>query len=503
MPIDTSVPYSDGWWLQRLYNQLRVQRSECDELWDRYKGDAPLPTVNKNQADAVRWFIGQSRTNFERLIVNAVLSRLRIRGIRTAADDDEGGDIEAFKQWKRSRGKLWSRDAHKYALAMRRGYVVVGKDDRDNLLVTAEDPRQMTAIVDPVNPGRVLAALKLFYDDAHQQDVAYLFLPGRVMVARRDRNVAMPLAGGQFHPQVFFWDTDVLADDGSLISAGASDEPEWLQETAELPALCPVVVFENEDGLAEFEPHIPALDRIAKQILDRMTIATVQAFKQRAMKGLPQKDPKTGETIDYDAIFVADPGAVWNIPASVEIWESGAVDLSPILQAIRDDIKDLAATSGTPLYSITPDAAQGSAEGASLQRETLSFKVESRQDHWEIQHEAVAELMFRTAGDAERGKPGTVEIMWAPVDRPSMSERANAIAQTKGIVPRYHQLTEIWGMDPAMADRAITQLAADSKMDAAMAAASAPAPAPAQQPQAASAPAPDRRQQPRETAPNP
>jgi hypothetical protein len=102
VPIDTTVPYSDGWWLQRLHNQLRVQRIECQKLWDRYEGDAPLPTVNKNQAEAVRWFIGQSRTNWERLIVAAVLSRLRIRGIRTAKDNDEGGDVEGSRPGRSS-----------------------------------------------------------------------------------------------------------------------------------------------------------------------------------------------------------------------------------------------------------------------------------------------------------------------------------------------------------------------------------------------------------------
>jgi hypothetical protein len=35
---------------------------------------------------------------------------------------------------------------------MRKGYVVVGKDDKGKLLVTAEDPRQMTAITDPADP---------------------------------------------------------------------------------------------------------------------------------------------------------------------------------------------------------------------------------------------------------------------------------------------------------------------------------------------------------------
>jgi len=470
VPIDTTVPFSDGWWLQRLHNQLRVQRDQCQKLWDRYEGNAPLPTVNHNQAEAVRWFIGQSRSNWERLIVGAVLSRLRIRGIRTKVDNDEGGDVEGFKVWKKSRGKLWALDVHKYALAMRKGYVVVGTDGRGQLLVTAEDPRQMTAITDPEDPLKVIAALKLIYDDAHMEDVAKLFLLDddghfRLLTARRKRSVMTPLVGNQFHAQAFAWD---MTADGELDIT----EPEWLQEDSNFDGRCPVVIFENEDCLAEFEPHIPLLDRINQQILQRMTIATIQAFKQRAMKGLPKTDPKTGEVINYDDVFTADPGAIWNIPASVDIWESGQVDLGPILLAIRDDVRDLAATSGTPLYSITPDAANGSAEGASLQRETLTFKVEQRQDRWELSHELVDELIFRTVGDMERAVE--IEVMWSPADRPSMSERANAIAQTSGVVPRYHQLTEIWGMDPAMADRAMSQLAKDMAQDAAMAAAGVP-----------------------------
>jgi hypothetical protein len=48
-----------------------------------------------------------------------------------------------------------------------------------------------------------------------------------------------------------------------------------------------VHVFENEDGQAEFEPHIPLLDRITDGLVQRMTIALAQAFKQRAIKGVP------------------------------------------------------------------------------------------------------------------------------------------------------------------------------------------------------------------------
>jgi hypothetical protein len=466
--IDTAQPLSDGWWLEKLHRQLYDQQKRCEKLQQRYEGNSPLPFVSEIQQTAVKWFVEKSRTNWERLIVNAVLSRMRVAGIRTAVDSDEGGDAEAFQEWRRARMKLVTRDALKMMLAMSQSYVIVGKDDAGDVLITAEDPRLMTAITDPANPYKVLAALKVFYDDAHEQDVSYLYLPGRILKATKPRKARTTPPDIRFSPAAWSWDSATLA-------ASSVDELAYREtDQGELPAMVCVAPLVNEDGMAEFEPFLNQIDRINQQILQRMTIATVQAFKQRAFKGLPVNDPKTGEKINWDAIFVADPGAVWNVPASVDIWESQEVNLQPILLAIRDDVKDLAATSGTPLYTITPDAAQGSAEGASLQREQVKAKVEDRQDRVEPVLELVAELMFRMAGDTARAQPRTTEIMWAPVDQPSMAERANAIAQTKGVIPRYQQMTEIWGMDPAQADRAMSELSADMVLDQQMAAAMAP-----------------------------
>jgi hypothetical protein len=77
--------------------------------------------------------------------------------------------------------------------------------------------------------------------------------------------------------------------------------------------LVPVVPFVNENGEAQFEPFRDHIDGIRKQILDRMTIATIQAFKQRAFKGLPKQDDD-GNDIDYEGMFIAAPGAVWDLP---------------------------------------------------------------------------------------------------------------------------------------------------------------------------------------------
>lgn len=469
LEAEVEIPDSDAWWLKRLYELLTQQRVYCQSMLDRFYGEAPLPYVSDIQRDAVKWFVGQSRTNFERLIVNSVLSRLRVKGIRATNGVGDEGDDEAWRIWKNSRGKIWAHEVIKLALAASRAYVIVGKDADGNLLVTAEDPRMVCAITDPENPYRVLAGMKVYFDYVDGTEKTFLYRPGRAPKVAVRKSGQPPVTETWFQPRAYEWiDASLVApefDENSYVVEDPTGGATWLAKTDDLPALCPIVPFVNEDGLSQFEPFLPLIDRINQQILQRMTIATIQAFKQRAFKGLPQKDPKTGKDIDYDSIFVADPGAIWNIPATAEIWESGQVDLQPILLAIRDDVKDLAAVSGTPLYSISPDVANGSAEGASLQREQMSFLVETRQDNFGISLEMVNELIFRTLGDADRSKPGSTEIIWAEADRPSISERASAIAQTTGVMPRYRQLTDIWGYSPSEANRALSELRADFILD--------------------------------------
>lgn len=482
MPIDTKTPGSDGWWLQRLYGQLRVQEKQCEAYHARYRGEAPLPLRTDNEQQVVQLFEKLSRRNFERLIVNAILMRLGVVGIRTAVDDDEGGDADGFRKWKKLRGKLWTADALLSMLSMGLGYVIVGRDPDDGeLIVTAEDPRQVTAIADPANPYKVRAALKLFHDDVEDFDVAYLYLPGRVRVATYPRKARPGGAGVKFNPRAWDWHDDEY-DGDQLISRGLSgivNELAVQNADGTIGGLLPVVELATADRKAQFDPFIDHIDGIRKQILDRMTIATVQAFKQRAFKGLPKED-EDGNEIDYEGMFEAAPGAVWDLPESVEIWESGQADFSGIEAGIRNDIKDLYATAGTPGYLASPDAANASAEAASLQREMNVFNVHSIQDRAEPGLERVGELIFRYLGDEDRANLERIEIIWAQAELTSMSERANAIAQTKGVIPVRTQLTDIWGFTPAQADRAMTDLQDDQVLAAQFAAAQAAAQASAQ-----------------------
>ena len=60
--------------------------------------------------------------------------------------------------------------------------------------------------------------------------------------------------------------------------------------------------------------------------------------------------------VDYDELFRQGPGAIWTLPATAEMWESGALDLTPVLESVKADVRDFAAVTRTPLSYLFPDA---------------------------------------------------------------------------------------------------------------------------------------------------
>jgi hypothetical protein len=427
-----------GWWMLRLSRQLHEEprRKRLDLLEDWYKGDPPLPGVTRNAREALQEFHRHCRTNLAALIAEAVRERQRVRGVRTASDSDSTGDADAWALWRRMRMPLVSADALRLKARFGEAYILVSpppEDEPDTPVATAEDPRNVVAECDPMRPWIPRAGIKMFRDEVAGLDLAYLYRPGRVDVAAREaskRRAGSPLRFG-------------------------SEGWEWAPELEpDVPAgLMPLVPFHNLDGVGEFEPHLDLLRRINFMILQRLTIAVLQAFKQRALKGAPNKDDK-GNLIDYDDVFTSDPGAIWLLPATAELWESGQVDLSGVISGAQEDIKQLSAASRTPLPMMMPDGANQSAEGAAAAREGLVFKVEDRNDRDEIGLSLAMSAAYRWLGDEERAKPGTLSVIWAPPQRSSLSERANALAQaTTGGVPWRTRMIEYGEHDPADVDR--------------------------------------------------
>lgn len=479
MPIDVTAANSPGWWMQNLWKQLQGQQDRLQMLDNYRRGRPPLVLGSQRLQSAYYRFQNMARSNFAELIVSAMVERMSVRSIRTAAANDDNGDQAAWRMWSANNLDVGSTDVHDAMGTFGCTYVAVGAPEQGGQpVITVEDPRQVITVQDSLNPLRTLAAFKVFHDDMRNMDYAYLWLPGEMWVAQRPRRAQAPSVGPAarwglldgpppptpvaFNPRTFdllpagekSGTQIVLADeqpDGVIDLPEGYDGPTSEKFTVQV---VPVVRFGNRKGIGEFELHTDLLDRINHTVLNKIVIATFQAFKQRAIEvsdtagddgGLPDED-ENGNPIDYNEIFEADPGALWRLPIGAKIWESGQADMTGILASARDDVLHLAAVSRTPFPMFSPDSANQSANGASLYREGLTFKVEDRCKIAGTAWAQVIAIGFQFLGDEQRGDVGSVIVNWAPADRYSILEMAQADAQSS--LPLAQKAARIYGMTP-------------------------------------------------------
>jgi hypothetical protein len=464
MAIDVETRLSPGWYLQRCTRKLAERQPRLRELQRRYREGGPLPELPDAASDAYRRIQSKSRTNYYELIVEALRERLHPLAFRTAAAGDVNGDAEAARVWSANALDVEFSEVLTSMFSMGDGYMLVGNNVRRDLggvpPITNESPLQVTSIHDPVYQRRIIAGAKLFHDDETDRDMAYLYLnaeldpdgnviePPQVWVAGRDRKSrgAEPM----FTPATWNWDDDLT---------GALD-------------VMPLVRFRNREGIAEFERHIDLLDRIDHQVFQRMTIATMQAFRQRGIRGLPMHDAQgnplkdaNGQPITpayYHELFVADPGALWALPETAEMWESGQVDLTPLLQADKDDIAKVAAVTRTPLPTLMPGDGADSAEGAAFKREGLVFRAYDRLARCNEGIKDVLSAAFTVMGETERADRGQIEVVWASPERRSLAERASAIAQIGDAIPWRTLMSDVWQATPADIERMEAERQADA-----------------------------------------
>lgn len=458
-----AVPYSDEWWFQRLHAEFtnREERMDgkkhsrtqwMDILWKWFIGDPPmLEHMTGWQSQVTRDVLRQGRANYARLAVEAKLDRCKLAGFRTVDvndDDDEDGDgpEATLRRWMKHARRAFSQ-ALLYASVMKEGYVWVGGvNDRTSVpITTAEDPRNCVGLLDPEDPDVVIAAMKAWTDPLEKVDHLRLVVPTVLdgEPSKTDYQVrayTRPMSSANVMPlSLEKWELDETLSGPHPISGRGS---------------C-VWRIDAPYGLGDFEPFLDLLQRINSGIIDRLWIQKHQVFRQRALQfkeqggdpadhGLPEEDDE-GNEIDYDEIFSADPGALWELPVGAAIWESTPTDLQGPLLAVRDDVKEFAVMSRTPLYSLLPDAVNGSAEGASLAREGIVFKVENWQDD-------VTPLVLYVAEDAMAalGHEGLeLEALWRSAERHSLQQRTDAAVKAKNAgVPQEGIWDDFLAADP-------------------------------------------------------
>lgn len=453
-------------WRQPAY--FRTRRQRLNLLWSYYIGRPPLPRCGERARETFRDVLRTARANYAAKAIQPIVDRMDLLGVRTGVTDGVEGDDVAKRIMEYSNFASSLKDGLAFTFAMSESYLMVvpaAPDSPDKTpLITAQDPRTCIGEQDPENPNQLRAGLKLGYDNVTNKVVARLFHDSVMYTASCPGSDLWALAS--YGAASFDWDGD----------------PVELPELASVDATVPMIQLPNARCMGEFEPHLDVLDRINDGIMNRLKIVAYQGAKQRAIIGDLEDDsededsPK--EDIDWDSIFEAAPDALWRVPKDTQFWESNPSDISGILAAVRDDVKEFAAMTDTPLHLITPDAANQSAEGASLMREGLVFKVKDRRARMNPRLVLLFKMAFAFAGESDRTK--NIELLWGPVESFSLTEKSNAVAQTRGVLSRKRQLQDIMEMTPDQIEQNEQELQQDRIFDAAFALqpASAPAPAP-------------------------
>lgn len=436
-------------WLPILTQRLDWDLPRIRHLRRYVDGDAPLPEMGANVRASWQKFQRESRTNWGYLIRESVADRIVPNGIQVAGSIDSPNAKQAQRIWRDNRMDIVFKEAVRYMLDYRIGYLTGWTDtETRQAILTADSPENMYAAPDPLQPWRVRAALKWWRDEDAQKDFAVVWINGGWQLFSRSSysNAARTrllyrASSGTWNPEADFVATDSAP---------------------------PVVVLRNPDGVGEFETHLDVINRINRGILQRLVTTAMQAYRQRALKakegtsGLPDKDEQ-GNDIDWAKLFEPAPGALWDLPPGIDIWESQPTDIRPMLDGSMHDIRHLAAVTRTPVSVLIPDSANQAAAGSEFAKEGLVFKTKDRLSVAKVGAEAALLIGLAIEGV---DLSDTLEVLFEPPHAVSMAEKYDAAAKAKAAGESWKSISRnILGYSPQQIaqddlDRAQEQLTA-------------------------------------------
>ncbi|WP_183407634.1 phage portal protein [Nocardioides marmoriginsengisoli] len=496
MSIETEEPYSPGWWLLTLGVKLHERRAGIrgkykfarhglkpnrvrpglDLLADYLAGDPPLrEDIHSEWSAPFRQFLRMGRMNIAPKLVSSTTNRMGLRDFRTAAVDDELGDLKARDLMRHNKLKLRAREVHDNMLGLGDAYTIVTPPDdtRAWSLITSESPLECITAHDPAT-GETLAGLKMFRDEIENADYAYLFLPGELYVARCDVPTSTLFTGRRW----------------ALSSRWEWDYDRWDDIPGNKVAM---VRFQNKNGVSEIEGELNTLDRINDKLFNEWWIGKIQAFRQRAIvmaeeddevppsaDGDEAADPMEMSDEEWAQVFTSAPDAMWKLPKGAEIWESKETNTQQLTESIKGELQWLAFTASKPLHLITPDAANGSAEGASTQKEEHTFELWDRQDRADASWAETMAMAFEFQGDTDRADVSQIEVIWGPTQLHSLQEIGETVSKVNGVLPWEAIMTDVMQYSPGdVVDRLRPQRSRDMLSDAAAKAAAERRAAPA------------------------
>lgn len=271
--------------IKELVEKHQAALPVLDKL-DRYwAGDQPAAFMSKKSAEALEGRLGRLAVNLPRLAVESLVERLTVTGFQVAGSDRPSEAL--WGVWRRQGLEDVAAQVHADALVYGRAFVTVWADSAGRPTVSAESPRQVTVLRDPVT-REVTAGLKVWVD-AKKVPHGVLYGPEAIY----------PLTGRGY-----------VTDLGLIPSTG------WVVGDP-IPnplGVVPVVPFVNRgrtidaEGVSEMHDVLDLADALNKLMQDVMVTAESYARPRRWATGLEVLEDEEGNVVDP---FSREDGTVW------------------------------------------------------------------------------------------------------------------------------------------------------------------------------------------------
>ena len=430
-PIDIGSP---RWWVDQLERELANRQAHMRLMDDYYTGNHPLPFVTKahdaKMRDEFRGLLEDARSNFMRLVIDAVEERLRVEGFRRTVEGEEVTDREALAIWQANQMDAESQVAFIEALVKGVSYLSVWVGDDGEPTIAVEDPEQTIVAYEPgTNYRRRLAALKLWVDEWTGERRANLYLPDGIYKFRRKD--AEPVG------VVLPW--NVRPEGGWEFVEGEAFVPNPIGEV-------PIVPLRNRprllvEGESEISDVTDIQDRINAMLFLRCLAGYFGAHRQRWAVGLTlHENERTGEPeepfdIAVDKLIVAED-------TNVRFGEWSATPLDGYIKATEQDAQHIAVVTRTPRHYLLPEGQEPSGDSQRAAEAGLTKKVARKQRTY---GEGIAEairLARLFGGESDAPAP---EIRWADPEIRTEAEITDATIKQyqAGLIPREAALEKL------------------------------------------------------------
>lgn len=464
---------------QKLYEQLSNRRGLIQKAEAYYRGRQKLRFASDKWQEYHAARYKDFCDNWCAPVANSPAERLRIDGFRLdEAPDVSDTEKALWRDWQANDMEAQSSQGFLHSLIGSRSYVLVWGDEDDEPVATWERADQVVVGYDVERPGRRVAALKTWVDDAveyatlYTSDEVWKWQRPHLKISTTDR---APLRAGEFFETTSGLAVPVTDGTGWRPRDGVEQNP-----MANPLAVVPVVEFPNRpmlgaEPLSDISGTMAMQDAINLLWAYLFTSADFASMPARVVMGQePPKIPildetgqKVGEKV-VDLKKLAQDRILWLTGENTKISQWDAAKLDVFTQVIETGVTHVAAQTRTPPHYLIlgKGMVNVNAEGMKAAEIGLVMKVGEEQLFFGPAAREVFRLFALVRGQkavADQARFGVVQ--WKDAENRSEAQLVDALQKLSTIGFPFQWIAERYGLSQTEILRLLDMKKSEAEQD--------------------------------------